>query len=410
MKGCLMISLPASLDLDKLDNFIKVLEESDSVKALQIPVGNSKFAFGGIASAIQSVNTWANNNNERKVVIKPSVKSKHDALEDIIEQPHKFTALMMAREIELPSEVEPNIRNEVNRLAKKAIENQPQLIYGQNRGRLCWYSFVDHSTKGFDRNFYNTPPEHHPYPKNINQITSIIKSMVEQSSKVAGGGVLPSEDSIASLGRMFYELFINSHEHGSRDVDRNIWIRPANRIIYTYGINLSDGAINNVAEQDENFRNYIDILSTTQNSTRRFVEISIVDSGLGYCGRWLADHPDEGRIEDMSIGQQYQIIKKCFQFRSSSTKNEIKGNGLPAVMVNLTNLNGFMKVRTNKLSLFRDFANQPFTSNEKDSFDFCDWETKECCSNRVTEQLDVRGVAITVLIPLYDRLDATELV
>ncbi|UBO75224.1 hypothetical protein [Aeromonas rivuli] len=67
-----MISLPASLDLDKLDNFIKVLEESDSVKALQIPVGNSKFAFGGIASAIQSVNTWANNNNERKVVIKPA--------------------------------------------------------------------------------------------------------------------------------------------------------------------------------------------------------------------------------------------------------------------------------------------------------------------------------------------------
>jgi hypothetical protein len=78
-------------------------------------------------------------------------------------------------------------------------------------------------------------------------------------------------------------------------------------------------------------------------------------------------------------------------------------------MVNLTNLNGFMKLRTNKLSLFRDFANQPFTSSENDSSDFCDWETKECCSSGLTEHLNVRGVAITVLIPLYDKLDVTEL-
>lgn len=404
-----MISLPASLDLDKIEDFQKKLDKSDRLDSLQIPVGSSKFAFGGFASAIQSVNTWANFNNERKVVIKPSVKTKSEALEDIIVQPHKFTALMMAKQTELPSEEEPNIRNEANQLAKIAIEKQPSEIYGQSRGRLCWYSFVDHSTKGFDRNFYDVTPGYHPSPKNIGQITSIIKSMVEQSSKVAGGGVLPNQDSINSLGRMFYELFINTHEHGSRGVDRKTWIKPATRVIYTYGINLTNDAINNAVEQDLNFKNYISKLSTSESSTRRFVEMSIVDSGLGYCGRWLADHPNEGDLKDIDINQQYQILKKCFQFRSSSTNNEIKGNGLPAVMANLTNLNGFMKVRSNKLSVFRDFANQPFTSNEEDNFDFSDWETNEICSSRLTEHPELRGVAITVLIPLYDKTDAKDL-
>ncbi|GHB59236.1 hypothetical protein GCM10008107_05470 [Psychrosphaera saromensis] len=403
-----MISLPASLDLDKIEDFQKKLDNSDHLDALQIPVGSSKFAFGGFASAIQSVNTWAYFNNERKVVIKPSVKTKNEVLKEIIVQPHKFTALMMAKQTELLKEEAPNVRSEVNQLAKLAIEKQPLEIYGQNRGRLCWYSFVDHSTKGFDRNFYDVTPGYHPSPKSIGQIRSIIKSMVEQSSKVAGGGSLPNKEKINNLGRMFYELFINTHEHGSRDFDRKVWIKPATRVIYSYGINLTDNAISNTVKQEQNFKNYISRLSTTKNSTRRFVEISIVDSGLGYCGRWLADHPNEGDLKDISIKQQYQILKKCFQFRSSSTNNEIKGNGLPAVMANLTNLNGFMKVRSNKLSVFRDFANQPFTSNEEDKFEFSDWETNEVCSNHLTEHPELRGVAITVLIPLYDWTDAKD--
>lgn len=398
-----MISLPATLNLTKIEDFQKKLNQLDDVSTLQIPVGSSKFAFGGFASAIQSVNTWANSSHSKKIIIKPSVKNKNEALEDIVAQPHKFTALMMAREAELPSESEIDVRREANQLAKLAIERQPSEIYGQSRGRLCWYSFVDHSTKGFDRNFYNLSPDYHPSPKNINQITNIIKSMVEQSSKVAGGGILPNKKTINHLGRMFYELFINTHEHGSRDKDRKVWIKPATRVIYTYGINLTDTAISNAIEQDKNFKSYISRLSSTEKSTRRFVEISIIDSGLGYCGRWLADHPEEGNINTINIAQQYEIFKKCFQFRNSSTNYEIKGNGLPAVMDNLTCLNGFMKVRSNKLSLFRDFASQPFKSNEEDSFDFCDWETSEVCSSRLTEHPELRGVAITVLIPLYDK-------
>ncbi|KZN67511.1 hypothetical protein [Pseudoalteromonas luteoviolacea] len=406
-----MISLPATLDIDKVEDFQNKLTESTESDELQLPVGNSNFAFGGFATAIQAVNTWASLNKERKVVIKPSANSKEVVIEKVIEQPHKFTALMMAKKVDLPSEDEPNIRGEANRSAKSAIEAQSRELFGQNRGRLCWYSFVDHSTLGFDRNFYDLSPDFHPSPKNIEQITSVIESMVRQSSKVAGGGVLPDTDRINSLGRMFFELFINTHEHGSRDIERKLWLKPATRVIYTYGINLTDDAINIALQNDENLKRYTQKLASTKSSTRRFVELSIVDSGLGYVGRWLADHTGEcsiNDINDINVNEQYNILKKCFQFRSSSTSNEIKGNGLPAVMANLTKLNGFMKVRSNKLSVYRDFVNQPFSSNEADSFEFNDWRSSESCSQNITEHNEVRGVSVTVLIPLYDKVSAKD--
>ncbi len=398
-----MKSLPATLEIDKIEKFFSLLSESPESQVLQIPVGSSKFAFGGYAAAIQAVNTWANLSKDRKVEIKPSQKTKDEVVVDIIAQPHKFTAMMMAKQIDLPSEETPNVRPDINHQAKCAIERQSENNFGQNRGRLCWYSFVDHSTKGFVPQFYSTMPGYHPSPKSVDKITSLVRSMVERSASVAGGATLPDDSKVNNLGRMFYELFVNTHEHGTKSENRSVWLKPATRVIYSYGINLVEEAISKSISNDEVLSQYIDNLNQTQNSTRRFVEISIVDSGLGFCGRWLADHNGTGSIKEMDVSEQYAILKQCFKFRSSSTPDEIKGNGLPAVMANLTALNGFMKVRSNNLSVYRDFVSNPFLSNQNDDYNFFDWRSKKCCSEKVTEQADTRGVAVTVLIPLFDK-------
>lgn len=403
-----MITLPASLDIAKLEQFIAKLENPTSDTILELPVGSSNFAFGGYAVAVQAVNTWAHANNERRISLKQSAEKKEERLRDIIKNPHKFTAVMMAKTIQDPNDDTADIRKEINALAKKEIEIQSDKLYGQTRGRLCWYSFVDHSTKGFDRNFYSLSTDYYPEPHDIEKITCVIKAMVEQSAKVAGGNTLPSEKNIENLGRMFYEFFVNTHEHGSRGIDRNQWLKPATRLIYTYGINLSGTAINNIMEDDKIINGYISNLESTNKSSRRFVEISIIDSGLGYCGRWLADHPNEGDIDRISISDEYSILKKCFQFRSSSTKSGIKGNGLPAVMANLTLLNGFMRIRSNRLSIYRDFVNHPYRSHSDDIHDFIDWENNTSCPNGLTVHPKARGVSVTVLIPLYDKDESKE--
>lgn len=396
-----MIELPASLSLDKMDSFIRRVKMSDDDQPLLLPVGKRNSAFGGIAIAVQSINTWANLSLNKKLVLKESSMKDADYFTDLINTPHKFTAAMMSKEISFSGTPNISIRRDINILAKEAIESQSDNLFGQQHGRLCWYSFVDHSTKGFDSNFYNNSPSFHSEPKSYEEIRNIISAMVLKSSTVAGGAISLDDDSIDDIGRIFYELFVNTHEHGSRDLNRDKWIKPGNRLIYTYGINLSDEAINNYLINDEVLSEYISSLKQTNVSSRRFIEISIIDSGLGYCGRWLADHSDAGSTLD--VDDEYTIIKKCLKFRSSSTDNDVKGNGLPSVMASLTKLNGFMKIRSNRVSIYRDFNTIPYSFEESDDCKFLDWSTKSYCDENITEHSEVRGVSITILVPLIDK-------
>ena len=137
-------------------------------------------------------------------------------------------------------------------------------------------------------------------------------------------------------------------------------------------------------------------------STQHFIEISVVDSGLGFCGRWLADNPEEAEDLEQDENFQYSILKRCFEFRKTSTGLFNKGHGLTAVMEHLTKLNGFLKVRSNKLSVFRDFANEPFSLSSPD-YEFFDWVTKKRCTDDLTMHSEARGVAITLLIPLNEK-------
>ncbi|MCL1143701.1 hypothetical protein [Shewanella gaetbuli] len=398
-----MVTLPASLNIEKIEDVISKICEVQNNQELELPIASKNLAFGGYAAAIQAVNTWASFNEKRELVIKASSAEVEEQLANIVKSPYKFTAAMMAKTADLNIEPKLDVKKSINSLAKMAIEQQPEHSYGQQHGRLCWYSFVDHSTKGFDRNFYLSSPTQHAAPQSLEQITNIISSMVRKSSNVAGGGVLPKADSVNELGRMFYELFVNTHEHGSRDKNRNAWLKPATRLIYTYGINLSDDAVSNSISHDEVLQGYLAGLKKTDRSTNRFIEVSIIDAGLGYSGRWLADNPKDGTIEQISISEEYEILKKCFKFRSTSSNSLVKGNGLPAVMANLTHLNGFMRVRSNRLALYRDFVGQPFVEQGSDSYEFMDWDSQKCCTEHITQKANATGVSITILIPLIDK-------
>lgn len=392
-----MLKLPVSLDNERLEHLISESTTRESPASLELPINTDRIAFGGYAAATQAVNTWYHSNKGASLKFK-SLSS----IEDLIKDPHKFTALMMAQGFEVAGLDQTEIKRAVYPLAKKAIETQSTYRHGQRRGRLCWYSFVDHSTKGFDRNFYITSTHEKVKIRNEEQIASVIKSMVTQSSTVAGGGELLFEQDVSDLGRMIDELFINTHEHGSRDQDRRVWIKPATRLIYTYGINLTDKAMENVFARETWLEPFVSGLRREQVFTRHFIEISLVDSGLGYCGRWLADHPDIENNDSLNPDFQYDILKKCFEFSRSSTSLSNKGHGLTAVMQHLTKLRGFLKIRSNRLSVYRDFVNSPFSASNP-CYEFSDWTTKESCTKKVTQHAEARGVAITVLIPLKDK-------
>jgi hypothetical protein len=397
----LMTTFPKSLKIVACEHLIKSINEVEEDDELWLPVDTAKYAFGGLASAIQAAITWGRKSNSRKIMLRKSQKPHESQINEVINRPHKFTAAMLSKSILIGDAEHTDLRTQVNLAAKSAIEHQEKSIYGQQNGRLCWFAFVDHSSKGFDRNFYIDSPEKKPELRQPAQIQAIIRAMVEKSSLVAGGGKLLDKDDQDHLGRIFYELFLNTHEHGSRGNTRSEWIKPGMRVIYTYGINLKEKGVEGMLLGEPVLTSYLDAQDPNFEKINRFIEISIIDSGLGYCGRWLADNGEMSKAKELAIEEEYDIFKKCFTFRQTSSLKDNKGHGLPVVMDRLTRLKGFIRIRSGRLALFRDFISNPYKN--QDECEFSDWISMKVANLSLTEMPRADGVAITLLIPLESK-------
>ncbi|HBN8248695.1 hypothetical protein ACEPXJ_18350 [Pseudomonas aeruginosa] len=387
---------PTNLSIESCEGFLSQLESADSVEDILMPEGTKNIAFGSYAAAIQAINTWARRSSSRNVYVKATGAKTSDRVDELLSRPHKFCLSMLAKNIYVDGDLE-DIRPLVNGSAREVIEQQGRTKFGQRRGGLCWFALVDHSTKGFDRNFYLHSHDKKPIVRGQLQFKSVMSAMVGKSTDLVGGAEPLSEEESDYLGRIFYELFLNTHEHGSRSFERDTWLKPGIRVIYTNGINLSASSVDARASANKAMEKYFSAIDELPLQRRRFIEISVVDSGLGYEGRWRADQPQIESDSGISrLDAEYEIFKKCFTFRQTSSGKSSKGHGLPVVMERLTRLKAFMRVRSGRLSLFRDFINNPFKND--DPCDFEDWETQERGAR--TEMAPVSGVAVTFLIPL----------
>lgn len=388
------MNFPKTITIQACEAFLeKLLKAEDTV--LELPVETKSFAFGGLASAIQAINTWVRCSERRALVLRASASDSQAPINEVIDRPHKFAAAMCAKTITSSIDQHQDLRQIIYDIAKQTIEAQRQSPHGQQRGGLCWFSFVDHSSKAFDAHFYIAHAGEQASPRNADQIESIIGKMINEATKVAGGSIPLTAEKSANLGRIFYELFLNTHEHGTRGISRSQWLRPGIRILYVNAINLDKTARRNMVDAQAPLEQYL--ANEPSTARTRYVEIGIVDSGLGYCDRWISDRKESGDSE-LSIDEEYSIFKQCFKFRQTSTSLSSKGNGLPAVMDNLTKLNGFIRIRSGRLALYRDFIQQPFAVD--DACHFNNWTTQASAKDSLAMLSKVSGVAISIMVPL----------
>ncbi|MGE4500955.1 MAG: hypothetical protein AB7C96_11460 [Hydrogenovibrio sp.] len=386
-----MTKFPRTISVNECEKFLaRILQKGESPEQLDLPVETRLSGFSGYASAIQTLITWAHSVENPGLQVSSDKKSEGELIDEIIKNPHKFTAAMFVKSILGNDEKE--VRVLVNSSAKDAINKQFEHKYGQQRGGLCWFAFVDHSNKAFDPNFYISSPTEMPLIKKQTNISKVIESMIEKSQEVVGNTASIDKSDLIRIGRLFYELFTNSATHGLKDSKGN-HLKKSVRVIYTNIVNaVSPEFIKNVSKNQPALETYL-----KAGNFSRYAEISFVDSGLGYVDRWKAD---KGKLaEHIDIVQEYDTLKKCFKFRSSSIDDSSKGNGLPSVLESLSNLKGFIRVRSGKLSVYRDFNVKPFQP-ENDDYDFYDWKSGLLVDVRYNEYPKVRGVLVSLLIPL----------
>lgn len=133
------------------------------------------------------------------------------------------------------------------------------------------------------------------------------------------------------------------------------------------------------------------------------LELSVFDTGPGLAATYLKD-----RFDASSVQEQFDAVIGCFQTGKSSTDDESRGYGLWKVLRDLRVMKGLIRVRTNRINVYRDFARFEDMWIKREEIvapeeRLLDW--KRGLTSKVGEGYpDVQGASISILIPLGEGL------
>jgi hypothetical protein len=227
------------------------------------------------------------------------------------------------------------------------------------------------------------------------------------------------------LTTILHELFKNTHDHARTTVDRqplSLSIRgpyaryyTSEQLSYTAPPTVTDAAGNEIPpplNQAENYASYFvrprpapvnnRLLPVPERNFLGLLELSVFDTGPGFASTYL-----KAGFAGASAQEQFEAVLGCFSTGQSSTGDESRGYGLWKVLRDLKELKGFIRVRTNRVHVYRDFAwfGNMFLQSDiaAPAERLMDW--RRGITQRITEGYpDMQGAHVSVLIPLGDNL------
>lgn len=213
-----------------------------------------------------------------------------------------------------------------------------------------------------------------------------------------------SQDGIRTLafkiGSALSELFENAHEWG-RHIPSGVAIQNSVRAIIIQGID--DSTAKNTRLDSNKSDPISDYTKQVQDrfakDALKFVAISIVDSGVGFVRRFTRLTPEA--LAEMSLPDEYNIVRKCFSYRATSSSDSRRGVGLHSVLRELSNPNvaGFIYLRTGRLCLYRNLSTHGYDGGTSiDNYWLTDWTTRR--SDTLTSQGLAAGALVSFIFPI----------
>lgn len=253
-----------------------------------------------------------------------------------------------------------------------------------------------------------------------NLVDQLIKAVTAEEN--IRGAITTHRDRLTTI---LHELFKNTHDHARTTVDKQplpLSIRgpyarfySPEQLAYSAPPIQKDKAGNEVLpdiNQAERYASYF-LLPRSQNNVHRLaptpdrkflglLELSVFDTGPGFAATYL-----KNGFEQASVQEQFDAVLGCFSTGRSSTGDESRGFGLWKVLRDLRELKGFIRVRTNRVHVYRDFAwygDMFLQSNINAPAErMMDW--RRGITQKISEDYpDMLGAHVSVLIPLGDNL------
>jgi hypothetical protein len=340
--------------------------------------------IGVDASLLQFLMTWSQKQNTPR--LRTYVDTRRDPtamLETLCERVVGISAVTLSRSI---TSVD---KQDIRASAWKAAGNQVQQMIrdeahfqrGTSYAVLCF----DGTTMAWPSNLYHPTRE----VRSLGEFEAIFGLVLERSEtrRVRRERI---QDVVMRLGSILFETFRNTDQWARTGVD-GVPISRGVRglLVRRYREPSSDMARRHA--EDAPISEFLAHHVNSEDERRVGVlELSVFDGGPGLVRRYR----DTNALSGLSLAEERSVCLECFDKHKTSSKLPHRGVGLHAAMRDLSSLGGLLRLRTGRLSLYRNFAKDPFEDGL--SARFSDWPTPGHASGVA----EVAGAVLTFVLPI----------
>jgi len=391
--------------LERYAQFLAGRDPDEQVD-LQIPSTLKGDDLGGLGAVGQLIVTWARRRTPgtlRTYVPGTTAgqidasSSRLSAVETLAESDHGLLALLMSsRVVDVKGE---SLLGLTTAAASETLAKAGQVATAKH-GRKVALFVADHRANNAPFALYQPISSHvaRPAVRTRDEFGSLANELL----KVIGLGASSDKPSIEqqqALGTVLYQLFKNTHDWArtsadDRNYERSVRILRSEYVADSLPMHLKH------AQGDTGLQTYLkhdqhkgEPRFGAKTDMRRFLEVSILDSGPGLAARALQSQ----NIVAPSLAQEHEALIVCLKKHMTSSQHPGRGNGLHVVQELMTELRGYMKVRSGRLAMVRDYVRDPYTRKDAAEPWLRDWRSG---SAQPTDLAPVAGTFISFIIPI----------
>lgn len=361
---------------------------------LRLPSCYDTLPMGGTADVLQAVITWSKANPNGRLVLEHADDLER-YLRQFVASDHGLIACLQAQDI-ITSDHGASVWPSAYRIALARLKQLSSIIEsprpgeGSRREQSLLFIAADDTTYASPRTLYYREPN--LQPKSFQDFGGLARIALRVLV-----GTFDWARTLTSfqgdLGTILAELFQNTHEW-ARTNERDVAIKRSVRgirFVLHHPDKADESAPLTIQEYCRRF--------TGPAQSLRFLETSVFDSGPGMVKRWHAKQRLFD-IGDLTTADEYSSVLKCLRFRATTSNSLFKGLGLNKVLITLSQVQGFLHIRTGRLRLYRDFARRPLEPNELTVISPGLLLDSTTLSTELSRLPPIEGTLITILVPI----------
>lgn len=374
----------------------EILADTSGELDLRVPQSLKGDDLGGLAATLQTIATWARRNPRgrlRTYIVRSGLES---GLRTLLDSEHGLFAILMA-----PAVVDAQGDDIVLEARHMAIQRLDQIssFNGARRGSQATIAAADHTSRNSPRALYASADS--LVGSTLRKEAGMVQ-LVRQFSELTQVGAGSKRDLLYSaepIAQILHELLDNTHRYARHGADGLTVIQPSVRLVRAEAIGQSLQLLTERAEDQPVLRKYLMHPShrsalhsdSTVPDIRRFLEITVLDTGPGIAARRLLEL---GLSMEPTVESEFAALTDCLRKHVTTSSNASRGLGLEHVQSTLTRLRGFIRIRTGRIELTRDFVSSPYSPAEDQTSKWMPAADPRTSLRECTE-----GTVVTMLIP-----------